>query len=109
MKASIAFLLAACTSRVMGMDIISIITECARDCLLDSVNIATDCKSKDYKCACDNAEEIQNDDQNWVIQACGKWTSLHEVVPSLKEFCEEARRPIDKPVDGPSPKLGAGG
>lgn len=78
MKASIAFLLAACTSTVMGVDIISIITECARDCLLDSVNIATDCKSKDYKCACDNAEEIQNDGQNCVIQACGKWKSLRK-------------------------------
>ncbi|KAG5914962.1 hypothetical protein E4U61_005151 [Claviceps capensis] len=100
MKASIAFLLAACTSTIMGMGIISIITECARDCLLDSVNIATNCKPKDYECACDNAEKIQNDGQNCVIQACGKWKSLNEVVPSLKEFCEEARRPIDKLVTG---------
>ncbi|KAG5943572.1 hypothetical protein E4U60_006589 [Claviceps pazoutovae] len=108
MKASIAFLLAACTSTIMGMGIISIITECARDCLLDSVNIATNCKLKDYECACDNAEEIQNDGQNCVIQACGKWKSLHEVVPSLKEFCEEARRPIDKPVTGVYPSATGG-
>ncbi|KAG6158128.1 hypothetical protein E4U22_000231 [Claviceps purpurea] len=101
MKASIAFLLAACTSTIMGEDIISMITECARDCLLESVKIATNCNSKDYGCACDNAEKIQDDGQNCVIQACGRWKILHEVVPSLKEFCEEARRPIDEPVDGP--------
>ncbi|KAG5940367.1 hypothetical protein E4U59_002477 [Claviceps monticola] len=109
MKASIAFLLAACTSTIMSVDIINMITECARDCLLNSVKIATNCKLKDYGCACDNAEEIQNDGQNCVIQACGKWKSLNEVVPSLKEFCEEARRPIEKPADGGFATGGPGG
>lgn len=78
MKASIAFLLAACTSTIMGEDIISMITECARDCLLESVKIATNCKSKDYECACDNAEKIQDDGQNCVIQACGRWKILRK-------------------------------
>ncbi|KAI0199470.1 hypothetical protein F4808DRAFT_461791 [Astrocystis sublimbata] len=63
------------------------IPSCALPCIDDARTSQTNCAADDYKCICDNIDQLTGTATPCVLKGCGADTALNKVLPAVQTFC----------------------